>query len=164
MLINSTDELTRTRIQVQTDDFSLDAEMERMRKLPVNTGALASFVGLVREDDTRGDDGVTALELEHYPGMTEKSLETIVSEASKRWALDGVTVIHRVGRLYPGDQIVLVLTASAHRKDALGACDFIMDYLKTRAPFWKKEIRSDSAQWVAARKSDHAAARDWEED
>ena len=108
------------------------------------------------------DPEVAALTLEHYPGMTEAALADIVEEARERWPLDGVSVIHRVGRLAPGDPIVLVVVASAHRRAAFEACDFIMDYLKTRAPFWKKEHASDGDYWVSERDSDHADARRWE--
>ena len=150
------------RVLVSEADFSLDAEMFRMKSElgQAETGAMASFVGLVRHDGTKG--GVNAMELEHYPGMTEKSLTDIATAASERWSLQAATIIHRVGRLLPGDQIVLVLTASAHRKDALSACDFIMDYLKTRAPFWKKEHRDAGSVWVAARATDEVAAASWE--
>ena len=119
-------------------------------------GAVASFVGQVR-----GDDGLTALTIEHYPGMTEREIARHVDDATRRWPLLGITVIHRIGRLLPGAPIVLVATAAAHRGPAFAACEFLMDYLKTRAPFWKQEERGDQHTWVEARASDGEAARRW---
>jgi molybdopterin synthase catalytic subunit len=135
------------KISVQSQDFDLSTET---RKLSSNgdVGAVATFVGVVRE---------VAMTLEHYPGMTEKALEKIVQEAAGRWQVKDCTVIHRYGELKPGDQIVMVAVASPHRGDAFAACEFIMDYLKTKAPFWKKE----AAGWVEARASDDAAAERW---
>jgi molybdopterin synthase catalytic subunit len=135
------------KVSVQTQDFDAGAEMRALSRDP-KVGAVASFVGVVRE---------VAMTLEHYPGMTEKALERIVAEAKGRWQVMDCTVIHRYGELAPTDQIVLVVVASAHRGDAFGACEFIMDYLKTQAPFWKKE----AAGWVEARASDDQAAERW---
>jgi molybdopterin synthase catalytic subunit len=142
-------------VSVQPDDFDTGAELKMLGGVP-EIGALASFVGLVR-----GGQGLIAMTLEHYPGMTEKSLNAIVTEAQLRWPLLGVRVIHRVGRLLPGEQIVFVGVASSHRAAAFEACEFIMDYLKTRAPFWKKEESALSANWVDARESDNEAADRW---
>ena len=130
-----------------------------MRGGRTDIGAIASFVGLAR--DMNEGSGVAAMTLEHYPGMTEKALAALVDEAISRWALLDVTVIHRVGRLLPGDSIVLVVVASSHRGEAFTACEFIMDYLKTRAPFWKKEETAEGERWVDARVSDDAAAARW---
>jgi molybdopterin synthase catalytic subunit len=130
-----------------------------MRQGRTDIGAIASFVGLAR--DLNEGSGVAAMTLEHYPSMTEKALTALVEEARSRWALLDVTVIHRVGRLLPGDSIVLVVVASQHRGEAFAACEFIMDYLKTRAPFWKKEETPEGERWVEARASDDAAAARW---
>lgn len=146
---------------VQTDDFDVGAELKRLQALTLETGGVASFVGYVR--DTNQGDTIGGLTLEHYPGMTERSLERICAQAEARWPLLGVTVIHRVGPLAPGDQIVLVATASRHRDAAFESCRFIMDYLKTEAPFWKKESTPDGERWVDARDSDEAARRRWEQ-
>ncbi len=141
------------KIAVQQEDFDLSAVLKAMRSDP-KVGAIASFVGVVRE---------VAMTLEHYPGMTEKALQKIVDEAKGRWQVLDCTVIHRYGPLQPTDQIVLVAVASAHRGDAFAACEFIMDYLKTRAPFWKKEHRPEGARWVEARQTDDQAAQRWED-
>jgi len=146
-------------IRVQTNDFDLGVEIASLRKDNPRIGAVASFVGLVRDINDGSD--VAGLTLEHYPGMTEKALDSIVSEAEGRWEVLGCTVIHRVGTLKPLDQIVLVIVASGHRGDAFAACEFIMDYLKTRAPFWKKEATPEGERWVEARDSDDAAALRW---
>ena len=147
-------------IRVQTDDFDIAAELALLRTgTNASVGAVASFIGLVR--DVNDGSGVSTLTLEHYPLMTEKALAGIVREAESRWRILGSTVIHRVGELKPTDQIVLVLVASAHRGDAFAACEFIMDYLKTQAPFWKKEQTPNGARWVEARDSDDAAASRW---
>ena len=144
------------RIEVSEAAFDLASEVTRLRKaLGKEVGALASFVGIVR------GEGVTSLELEHHPRMTEKSIERIVAKARSRWALSGVTVIHRIGVLEPGEDIVLVLTAAGHRREAFEACDFLMDYLKTEAVFWKREIRAGQATWVASTNEDHARAKRW---
>jgi len=147
------------KIAVQTEAFDLGAEVNAMSLGRTDIGAIASFVGLAR--DSNEGSGVQAMTLEHYPGMTEKALAKLVEEANTRWALLDVTVIHRVGRLLPGDPIVLVAVASSHRGEAFAACEFIMDYLKTRAPFWKKEETPQGERWVDARASDDTAAARW---
>ena len=148
------------KILVQTDTFDLGAEVAVMSQGRTDIGAIASFVGLAR--DLNEGSGVAAMTLEHYPGMTEKALAALVDDACSRWALLDVTVIHRVGRLLPGDPIVLVAVASQHRGEAFSACEFIMDYLKTQAPFWKKEETAEGERWVEARASDDAAAARWQ--
>ncbi|OJW45988.1 MAG: molybdenum cofactor biosynthesis protein MoaE [Thiobacillus sp. 65-1059] len=147
------------KIVVQSEVFDLGAEVEAMRRGRTDIGAIASFVGLAR--DHNAGSGVQAMTLEHYPGMTEKALAALVEEAKSRWTLLDVTLIHRVGRLLPGDPIVLVAVAGQHRGEAFAACEFIMDYLKTRAPFWKKEETPEGERWVDARASDDAAAARW---
>jgi molybdopterin synthase catalytic subunit len=147
-------------VRVQSEDFDLGAEITRLRAGNAKIGAVASFIGLVR--DLNDGDAVASMTLEHYPGMTERSIEAIIDSAKARWNIYDVLVIHRVGRLLPCDQIVLVIVTSAHRGDAFAACEFLMDYLKTRAPFWKKEEIPGSARWVDARQSDDAAAARWE--
>jgi molybdopterin synthase catalytic subunit len=147
-------------VRVQEADFDVGAELTALRAGDARVGALASFVGLVR--DINDGAGVAEMTLEHYPGMTEKALDAIVAEARARWDIYAALVIHRVGPLRPCDQIVLVAVTSAHRGEAFAACEFIMDYLKTRAPFWKREVTSDGARWVDARDSDDAAAARWE--
>lgn len=149
----------RTDIRVQTADFDLSRELAALRADDGRVGAVVSFVGTVR--DLNEGSTVSEMELEHYPGMTEKALEDIVAQARARWPLFGVLLIHRVGPLAPLDQIVLVACSSAHRGEAFAACEFIMDYLKTDAPFWKKEQTPDGARWVDARASDDSAKRKW---
>jgi molybdopterin synthase catalytic subunit len=146
-------------IQVQQQPFDIALEHQRMQGDRTDIGAIASFVGICRA----ANDGanVLGMELEHYPGMTERALAKIVQAACARWALQDVTVIHRFGTLRPGEGIVLVLTASAHRADAFAACEFIMDYLKTEAPFWKKETTQLGDRWVEARASDTVARERW---
>jgi molybdopterin synthase catalytic subunit len=146
-------------VRVQQEDFDVGAEILALRRGNPKIGGIACFIGLVR--DVSGDASVSEMTLEHYPGMTEKALAEIVEEAKRRWPIDEALVIHRIGPLRPTDQIVLVVTASAHRGDAFAACEFIMDYLKTRAPFWKKEETPEGARWVDARESDEAAAKRW---
>lgn len=146
-------------VRVQTDDFDLSTEVAQLRANDAQVGAVAVFVGTVR--DLNDDAGVHALTLEHYPGMTEKALDAICAEAKARWDLIDTLVIHRVGMLAPCDQIVLVAVTAAHRGSAFAACEFIMDYLKTQAPFWKKETTPTGARWVDARESDDAAAARW---
>lgn len=146
-------------IRVQTGDFDIAKELAAIRGANPRIGAVASFVGLVR-DINDGDD-VSTLALEHYPGMTERALEKIAADARARWDVIATTVIHRVGELKPLDQIVLVLVASVHRGDAFQACEFIMDYLKTEAPFWKKESTGDGTRWVEAREADDRARDRW---
>lgn len=147
------------RVLVQTAPFDLTAEVARLHRANPKVGAVASFLGLVR--DVNDGDGVRTLTLEHYPGMTEKSLEEIVRQAFERWDLIDATIIHRVGELSPTDPIVLVAVASGHRGEAFAACEFIMDFLKTRAPFWKKERTPEGDRWVDARDSDDRAAARW---
>jgi molybdopterin synthase catalytic subunit len=146
-------------VRIQTEDFDLGAEAAAMRKGNPAIGAIASFVGVVR--DVNEGDSVSAMTLEHYPGMTEKSIEAIIAQARGRWNVIDALVVHRVGLLQPTDQIVLVVVAGAHRGDAFAACEFIMDYLKTQAPFWKKESTSEGARWVDARATDDVAAERW---
>jgi molybdopterin synthase catalytic subunit len=146
-------------IKVQREDFDIGAELASLTHGNTKVGGLASFVGLVR--DLAGEDRVSAMTLEHYPGMTEKRLAEIEAEARARWPLEGVLIIHRYGRLEPGDRIVLVATASAHRQAALEACTFLIDWLKTKAPFWKLEEGSKGAAWVEAKASDDRAAEKW---
>ncbi|MDX2219621.1 MAG: molybdopterin synthase catalytic subunit MoaE [Burkholderiales bacterium] len=148
-----------TTIRIQTADFDLSTELANIRKDNPRIGAVASFVGVVR--DLNDGSSVSGMTLEHYPGMTEKALADIATEASSRWEVLGCTIIHRVGPLKPLDQIVLVIVASGHRGDAFAACEFIMDFLKTQAPFWKKEATPDGDRWVEARDSDDAAAARW---
>lgn len=146
-------------VRVQTEDFDIGAEIAKLRRGDAKVGAIASFIGLVR--DINEGDAVAEMTLEHYPGMTEKALEEIIAVACQRWDIVEPVVIHRVGTLRPLDQIVLVVVASAHRGEAFAACEFLMDYLKTRAPFWKKEQTSQGARWVEARASDEEAAQRW---
>ncbi len=146
-------------VRVQAGDFDVGAEMDAMRRGNPKIGAIASFVGVVR--DLNEGANVAEMTLEHYPGMTEKALEEIVEEARSRWDLYDILVVHRVGTLRPTDQIVLVMVASAHRGEAFQACEFLMDYLKTRAPFWKKEKTPEGGRWVDARTTDDAAAERW---
>ena len=147
-------------VSVQEADFDVGAEIAALTAGDARAGAVASFVGLVR--DLNDGSGVSEMTLEHYPGMTEKALEAIVAEASSRWDIYAVCVIHRVGRLLPCDRIVLVAVSSAHRGEAFAACEFIMDYLKTKAPFWKREVTPEGARWVDARDLDDSAAQRWE--
>jgi molybdopterin synthase catalytic subunit len=147
------------RVTVQTEDFDLSAEVARLRAGDAGVGAVAAFVGTVR--DRNDGQGVSSMELEHYPGMTEKAIEAMIDSAQQRFNIRAVRVIHRVGHLQPQDQIVLVVVTSAHRGEAFQACEFLMDYLKTQAPFWKKEHTPDGARWVDARTADDAAAQRW---
>lgn len=147
-------------VRVQLEDFNAGDEISKLRSARKDIGAVVSFVGQVR--DMNVGEHVTELTLEHYPGMTEKALETIVEQAKSRWDLTDVLVIHRIGSLKPLDQIVLVAVSSAHRGEAFRACEFIMDYLKTEAPFWKKEIlQSGESRWVEAKDSDDTARQRW---
>lgn len=146
-------------VRVQAADFDVGRELEALTAGRKDVGAVASFVGLVR--DANDGNAIRGMTLEHYPGMTEKSLEDICAQAHARWKLISTLVIHRVGPLQPGDRIVLVGVAGAHRGEAFAACEFIMDYLKTRAPFWKKEDTPQGGKWVDARESDDAAADRW---
>ena len=146
-------------VRVQEPDFDVGRELEELTRGRVDVGAVASFVGLVR--DANDGHAISGMTLEHYPGMTEKALEAICAEAAGRWQVLDAVVIHRVGSLAPGDRIVLVGVASGHRGDAFAACEFIMDYLKTRAPFWKREDTPEGSRWVDARASDDEAADRW---
>ncbi len=146
-------------VRVQTEDFDTGREIAELRKGDARVGAVASFVGIVR--DMNDGSAVADMELEHYPGMTEKAIAEIIEQAKSRWQIFDVLVVHRVGRLRPTDQIVLVVVTSAHRGDSFAACEFVMDYLKTRAPFWKKEQTPEGARWVESRASDDAAAERW---
>jgi molybdopterin synthase catalytic subunit len=150
-----------SRVVIQTQDFDLSAEVAALRAQDPRVGAVCTFVGTVR-DRNAGDAGsVRSLELEHYPGMTEKSIEAMVDDAHRRFDIFGARVVHRVGLLQPMDQIVLVAVTSAHRGESFKACEFLMDYLKTQAPFWKKEQTLEGAQWVDARVADDAALARW---
>jgi molybdopterin synthase catalytic subunit len=146
-------------IRVQREDFDVGAELERLTAGNPRIGGVASFIGLVR--DMGGNYPVSALTLEHYPGMTERKLAEIEAEALSRWPLDAALVIHRYGTLQPGDRIVLVATASPHREAALAACHFLIDWLKTEAPFWKSEETPAGERWVEARAEDNAARERW---
>ncbi|WP_339832419.1 molybdopterin synthase catalytic subunit MoaE [uncultured Parvibaculum sp.] len=146
-------------IRVQTGDFDIGAEVEALTRNRADIGAVVTFSGLVR--DASGGSAVTSMDLEHYPGMTEKELARIEAEAHDRWPLQATLIVHRVGRLAPGDNIVLVVAASAHRKAAFEAAAFLMDYLKTRAPFWKREVGQGESRWVDAREDDDRAAEKW---
>jgi molybdopterin synthase catalytic subunit len=147
-------------VRLQHEAFDVGAEIERLRAGNPKVGAIASFVGVVRDLNDGAD--VAAMTLEHYPGMTERALDGIVAQARARWDLYDVLVIHRVGELQPTDPIVLVAVTSAHRGDAFAACEFVMDYLKTEAPFWKKETTPEGVRWVDARDSDDAARDRWD--
>jgi molybdopterin synthase catalytic subunit len=146
-------------VRVQREDFDLTAEVAALRARDAAVGAVAVFVGTVRDVDEGA--GVSTMTLEHYPGMTERALEQIIAQARERWDLRDCLVIHRVGELQPLDQIVLVAVTSAHRGEAFAACEFVMDYLKTQAPFWKKESTPQGTRWVEARDSDDDAAARW---
>lgn len=147
------------RVRIQLEDFDLSTEVSALRARDAQVGAVAAFVGTVR--DRSDASAVQAMELEHYPGMTESAIEAMVDEAQRRFGIRAARVIHRVGPLAPKDQIVLVVVTSAHRHDAFQACEFLMDYLKTQAPFWKKETTPEGAFWVDARQADDAALARW---
>jgi len=147
------------RVRIQTEDFDVSAEVARLRADQKGVGAVCTFVGTVR--DTSDGQIVSTMELEHYPGMTEKAIEAMIDQAFERFDILGARVIHRVGLLQPLDQIVLVVVTSAHRGESFQACEFLMDYLKTQAPFWKKEQTPEGARWVDARVSDDAALAKW---
>ncbi|MBX3623754.1 MAG: molybdenum cofactor biosynthesis protein MoaE [Rhizobacter sp.] len=151
--------MNTARVTIQTDDFDLSAEVAALRTGDPGVGAIVSFVGTVR--DRSDGQGVQLMELEHYPGMTEKSIEAMMAEAQRRFDIRAARVVHRVGALKPQDQIVLVAVTSAHRGQAFQACEFLMDYLKTQAPFWKKEHTPDGARWVDARIHDDEALARW---
>jgi molybdopterin synthase catalytic subunit len=147
-------------VRIQTEDFDLSQEIKQLRAGDARVGAVATFVGTVRDRNDGSD--VAAMTLEHYPGMTEKSLEEIIEKAKARWDIFEVLIIHRVGPLNIEDQIVLTAVTSAHRGEAFAACEYVMDYLKTLAPFWKKEDTSEGARWVDARLSDDEALKKWQ--
>ena len=153
--------MTNSSIRIQEKDFDLSAEITALRKGDPRVGAVVSFLGTVR--DMNDGSQVRGMTLEHYPGMTEKALQEILDQANARWDIYQTLVIHRVGPLLPEDQIVLVAVTSAHRGDAFAACEFIMDYLKTAAPFWKKEDTPEGARWVDARVTDEVALSKWKE-
>jgi molybdopterin synthase catalytic subunit len=146
-------------IRLQSEDFDVAAEAAKLTRGRTDIGAVVTFTGICR--DHEGGHGVSAMTLEHYPGMAEEEIARHVAEAERRWPLQGVTVIHRFGRMMPGNNIVLVVTASAHRQAAFEAASFLMDYLKTQAPFWKLEERPDGQDWVAAKEADDEAAARW---
>jgi molybdopterin synthase catalytic subunit len=148
-------------VRVQREDFDIGAELQALSAGNHQVGGMASFVGLVRDVAPAGAGASSAMTLEHYPGMTEKRLAEIEAEANRRWPLAASLIIHRYGRLQPGDRIVLVATASRHREAALESCAFLIDWLKTEAPFWKLEEGPDGAQWVEARESDTARKEAW---
>ena len=147
-------------IRVQEADFDVGREIAAVSAGDTGVGGVASFVGLVRGG--AAGSAIGAMTLEHYPGLTEEALAAIAAEAARRWPLDGIRIVHRYGRLLPGDRIVLVVTASAHRDAAFDACRFLMDWLKTRAPFWKREETADGDRWVEAKADDDAAAARWQ--
>ena len=151
--------MAQARVTVQTQDFDLSAEVSALRAGDAAVGAIATFTGTVR--DRNDGSGVSAMELEHYPGMTERAIEAMIDEAMRRFDIRAARVIHRVGMLRPMDQIVLVAVSSGHRGQAFQACEFLMDYLKTQAPFWKKEQTPDGARWVDARSGDEKALAKW---
>ena len=151
--------MSAPRVTVQAADFDLGAEVAALRAGDAGIGAVAAFIGTVRD---RNDGlGVSSMELEHYPGMTERAIESMIDEASRRFGIRAARVIHRIGVLHPQDQIMMVAVACAHRGHAFQACEFLMDYLKTQAPFWKKEQTPEGARWVDARSSDDAATARW---
>jgi molybdopterin synthase catalytic subunit len=146
------------RISVQNEPFDFAEEARGFAAARTDMGALVTFSGIVRDT---GDAALKVMEIEHYPGMTERALADIAQEAQKRWSLGDVLVIHRYGQLHPGETIMMVATAARHRKDAFEAAEFLMDYLKSRAPFWKREVTDAGASWVAARDEDEAALTRW---
>ena len=148
------------RVEIRTQDFDLSSEVETLRRADLGVGAVVTFTGTVRDRDG-ATAGIRSLELEHYPGMTEASIEAMIDEAHQRFDIRAARVVHRVGLLQPGEQIVLVAVTSAHRGQAFQAAEFLMDYLKTQAPFWKKEATADGARWVDARVADDEALRRW---
>lgn len=148
-------------VRIQRDDFDAGAEIARLRASDPRIGAVAAFIGVAR--DVNEGEAVATLTLEHYPGMTERALEEICTQARQRWQVADVLVVHRIGELRPTDQIVLVVVTSSHRGEAFAACQFVMDYLKTEAPFWKKEATAAGARWVDARDSDSRARERWKE-
>ena len=161
-VINLTNPSGKKNVRIQSNDFDLSTEVAQLRAHDPKVGAVVSFVGTVR--DLNDGVGVAGMELEHYPGMTEQAIQAIIDQASARWDLSDALVVHRIGALLPMEQIVLVVTASAHRGTAFAACEFIIDFLKTEAPFWKKEQTAQGARWVDARVSDVDSLAKWAED
>lgn len=161
-MTDSTTANIRIDIRVQQQDFDLAQEYAALRSDSVNPGAIVVFAGLVREVLAGELSDSQALTLEHYPGMTENALQSIAEQAAARWPLQGIVIIHRVGTLLPGDQIVLVASSSAHRGAAFESAQFMMDYLKTSAPFWKKQLTGEDSHWVQSRESDYQAAARWQ--
>ncbi|MFL6692179.1 MAG: molybdenum cofactor biosynthesis protein MoaE [Ramlibacter sp.] len=153
--------MAAARVAIQHEDFDVSAELARLREADHRVGAVCSFVGTVRASGNAADPQVLDMELEHYPGMTEKAIEAMVDEAQRRFDIFAARVIHRVGLLRPGEQIVFVAVTSSHRGQSFQACEFLMDYLKTQAPFWKKERTAHGERWVDARSSDDAALARW---
>ena len=151
--------MPNARVSIQTEDFDLQQEVAALRAGDAGVGAVCSFIGTVR--DRNDGSAVASMELEHYPGMTEKAIEAMIDEACRRFDILGARVIHRVGLLQPQDQIMMVAVTSAHRGQSFLACEFLMDYLKTQAPFWKKEVTPEGARWVDARVADDAALARW---
>ena len=149
----------RLSVSIQVEDFDVSQELAQLRDNDARVGAVCSFVGTVRERNS--GNAISSMELEHYPGMTEKSITSMMEEATKRFDIYGARVIHRIGLLHPQDQIVLVAVTSAHRGTSFQACEFLMDYLKTQAPFWKKEVTPEGSRWVDARESDDVALARW---
>jgi molybdopterin synthase catalytic subunit len=147
-------------VRIQHEPFDVNAELERLRANDARVGAIACFIGVVR--DLNEGDRVATMNLEHYPGMTEKALDDIVAQAHSRWDVYDILVVHRIGELHPTDPIVLVAVTGAHRGEAFAACEFVMDYLKTDAPFWKKEVTPSGSRWVDARATDTMARTRWE--
>lgn len=160
--MTSTPRSAHITIRVQNEDFDLGSEYALIRKVADNPGAIVTFSGLVRDFVDSVTAGEQTLTLEHYPGMTEKALTDIADQACQRWPLTACTVIHRVGRLSSKDQIVVVLVASSHRDAAFSGAEFVMDYLKTQAPFWKKQAVGEESEWVASRQSDYQRAARWQ--
>ena len=148
------------KIKIQNEDFDVSVETKMLQQ--TNTGAIVNFVGIVRGYDEKNDQIIDSMTLEHYPGMTESEIEKIIVESYKKWELTGITVIHRVGDLKPSDQIVFVGVSSKHRQNAFNGCNFIMDWLKTKAPFWKVEEKNNKKNWVSFNESDNQALKKWE--
>ena len=148
------------KIKIQNEDFDMSVETKMLQQ--TNTGAIVNFVGIVRGYDEKNDQIIDSMTLEHYPGMTESEIEKIIVESYKKWELTGITVIHRVGDLKPSDQIVFVGVSSKHRQNAFNGCNFIMDWLKTKAPFWKVEEKNKKKNWVSFNESDNQALKKWE--
>ena len=148
------------KIKIQNEDFDVSVETKMLQE--TNTGAIVNFVGIVRGYDEKNDQRIDSMTLEHYPGMTESEIEKIIVESYKKWELTGITVIHRVGDLKPSDQIVFVGVSSKHRQNAFNGCNFIMDWLKTKAPFWKVEEKNNKKNWVSFNESDNQALKKWE--